>query len=97
MLKYYCILYISFLFMKKIKLFLNILFLNFIFFKSSVFAVVSSSDVETSQENISIITNFFTKDLLINIVFAIIIIIFTFLLSKFLTSKFTHYIERSAE
>lgn len=59
--------------------------------------MVSSSDIETSKENISIITNFFTKDLLINIVFAIIVIISTFLLSKFLTSKFTHYIEKSAE
>ncbi len=83
--------------MKKIKLFLSIFLLNLIFFRNSVFAVVSSSDVETSQENISIITNFFSKDLLINVVFAIVVIICTFLLAKFLTSKFTHYIERTAE
>lgn len=65
-------------------------------FVPNALALVSWQDIENSNENVWIILSFFSKDLLINIVFAVIVIFWTFLLSKILTSKLTNYLEKSA-
>jgi len=83
--------------MKKIKIFIFFCFVQLLLFSPRVSAIVSWWDVEKSNENVSIITSFFSKDLLINLVFAVIVIFWTFLLSKILTSKLTSYLEKTAE
>lgn len=83
--------------MKKIKFIIFFYIVQSLLFVPNVLALVSWQDVETSNENVWIILSFFSKDLLINIIFAVIVIIFTHLLAKILTSKLTKYLEKSAD
>ncbi len=83
--------------MKKIKFIIFLFLLQLFLFTKEVSALVSWQDLETSNENVWIILSFFSKDLFINIVFAIVVIILTFLIAKILTSKLTNYLEKSAD
>lgn len=96
MLKYNCF-NIYFFIMKKIKALVSFWIIQYLLFIPRVSAVVSGKDVETTNENVSIITSFFSKDLFINLIFALFVIVCTFLLSKFLTLKLTWYLEKTAE
>jgi hypothetical protein len=48
-----------------------------------------------SQENTNIIMSFFSTDLLLNIVFACLVIVGTLILAKFATARMTTYLENS--
>ncbi|MBT3729430.1 hypothetical protein HOF65_00725 [bacterium] len=51
--------------------------------------------MEQSQANANIILSFFSTELLLNIIFACVTIVLTFLLSKIVTSRLTSYLEKS--
>lgn len=83
--------------MLKIKKFLFLFILHFVIFIPSTFALVSSQDKQTTNENVSIVFSFFSKELFINLIFALIVLIATFFLSKIITSKLINYLEKTAE
>lgn len=78
--------------MKKIK---SIAFLYSLLaiINTNISYAIWNNELEKSQENVSIITSFFTTELLLNIVFAAITIIATFILSKIVSAKLSNYIE----
>lgn len=88
--------------MKKIKFLLYFYLFELLFFTQDVLAVVSQNvvskqDLATSNENVSIIFSFISKDLIINIVFAFFVMVWTFFLAKFLTSKIISHLEKSSK
>jgi len=74
--------------MKKLLFLISLFFLGV----SNVFAV-AQNELERSQQNVSIITSFFSTDLLLNIIFATIVVVLTFFISKIASSKLTSYLE----
>ena len=82
--------------MKKTNKILFLIFFIILFFDTSVLANnVWSKELEQSSQNISIITSFFSTELLLNIIFATISIILTIILSKLITAKLVSYLESS--
>jgi len=95
MIRYKSIFYFLYLFFMK-----NFFYLIVLFFLQ--YSYVSAGSVwekesETTGSNIGIIIDFFTTDLLINIFFAIIIIIITIVSAKIISSRMLSYIEHSWE
>lgn len=81
-------------YMKKINTFLFIVLLLILFFDTSFAADnLWSKELEQSSQNISIITSFFSTELLLNIIFATISLIWTIILSKIVTAKVVSYLE----
>ncbi len=76
-------------FMKKISL---IFFFLFIFLEKS-FAIWN--EIDKTKENVSFISSFFSTELLLNIVFATIVIIATFALAKWMSFRIANYIEKT--
>lgn len=72
----------------------KLLFLISIFFLGiwNVFAV-AQNELERSQQNVGIITSFFSTDLLLNVIFATIVIVLTFFISKIVSAKLSSYLE----
>ena len=95
MLKLFIYFNIYFLFMKKFQTFSLLYILNIIYFSEFSFAAVWWSELEQSQANANIILSFFSTELLLNIIFACVTIVLTFLLSKIVTSRLTSYLEKS--
>jgi small conductance mechanosensitive channel len=81
--------------MKKFQTFSLLYILNIIYFSEFSFAAVWWSELEQSQANANIILSFFSTELLLNIIFACVTIVLTFLLSKIVTSRLTSYLEKS--
>jgi len=81
--------------MRKFKIFSFIYLLNITFFSELSFAAVWKDELAKSQENTNIIMSFFSTDLLLNIVFACLVIVGTLILAKFATARMTTYLENS--
>lgn len=98
MLKLFYILMYILSFMKKINLaYKRIIFwyiLSIVYFSQLSFAVWSD-ELGKAQTNTNLLLSIFSTDLLINIVFALITIILTFIWSKFATSRLSGYLENS--
>ncbi len=56
----------------------------------------TNSEIDKSKENIWIISSFFSAEMFLNIVFAVIIIFLTFIFSKILSSKLANYLEQKS-
>lgn len=86
---------IYFFFMNNLNFFKWLFFfiLTYIFTATSYAA--AENELAKSQENLNIITKFFTTDLLLNLVFALIVIIATFILSKIVSTKVWYYMENT--
>lgn len=82
--------------MKKIK---SIVFLYSLLaiINTNISYAIWSNELEKSQENVSIITSFFTTEVLLNLFFAVITIMATFVLSKIVSAKLSNYIEWLAD
>lgn len=72
---------------------IRIIWLFLLLFPSSLWAVVSGNEVEQTKTTAQLVLWFFSAELLVNIIFAIVVIILTFILSKFIQSKLFHYLE----
>jgi len=79
-------------FMRKISLFVLFLFV----YLDKTFAVIWVDELEKTKEQVGFISSFFTTDLLLDIVFATLVIIATFTLSKVVSKKIEIYISRSS-
>jgi len=75
--------------MKKIFL----LALSFFIFYSKTFAIWK--EIDKTKENVSFISSFFSTELLLNIIFATVVIIVTIALAKWVSLKIANYIERT--
>ncbi len=84
--------YIFFI-MNKIKIWSFLYVLISFFNTATSYAAVWQNELDASKQNVSIISNFFTTELLLNIVFALVTIVFTFFLSKLASSKLAWYLE----
>lgn len=78
--------------MRKFKIFSLLYILNIVYFSDFSFAL-AANEVDKAQQNTSIIFSFFSTDLLLNIVFACVAIIWTLALAKFATARMTNYLE----
>ena len=85
--------------MKRIRSLFLLYFTQVIFYSPTSFAAKSvwSKEIEQANENVSIIFGFFSKNFLINIIFAFCVLIWTFFFSKILTAKITSYLEITSE
>lgn len=82
--------------MRKFKIFWILYVLSAVFFTEFSFAAeTNEKGTEKWTENTNIIMSYINWDLLINIFFAIITVILTFLISKLVTSKLVKYLESS--
>lgn len=82
--------------MRKFKIFTFIYLISIVYFsKLSYAAQVWSDELAKSKENTSIIMSFFSTDLLLNIVFAFISMIWTIVLAKIASARVWSYIENS--
>lgn len=79
--------------MKKISL--SLLFLLICFNKT--FAAIWANEVEKSKEHVNFISNFLSTELLLNIIFATLIIIITFLLAKAVSMRIETYITKTGD
>lgn len=77
--------------MKKIIYLFLLLFLSL----NSAYAVVSWKEVEKTGENANFILNFFSAEMFINLFFAIIVIVLTFVVTKIADVKINKFIENS--
>ena len=81
--------------MRKFKIFSYVYILWIVFFSNLSFAAVWAGELKQSKENTNIILSFFSTDLLLNIVFALLAVVWTLLISKFSTARMTSYLENS--
>jgi len=81
--------------MRKFKIFSYIYLLGIIFFSEFSFAAVWNEELAKSHENTNIIISFFSTELLLNIVFAWLAMLWTVFLAKFATARITNYLENS--
>lgn len=81
--------------MRKFKIFSFIYLIGIIFFSELSFAAIWWSEIEQSQQNTSIMLSFFSTELLLNIVFAWLAMVWTLGLAKFATARTTKYLENS--
>lgn len=81
--------------MKKVKSSILLYLLITMLSTAVSYAAVWENELDKSKENVSLITDFFSTGLLLNIIFAVITIITTFFLSKIITSKLVSYLEKS--
>ncbi len=82
--------------MKKLKYIIWFYLLSIIYTNSSAFAVDAGSAAETSKQNISIISSMFNQEFFLNFIFAIVVLVWTFFVSKVVSAKLTRYLENSA-
>lgn len=80
--------------MRKFKIFSILYILSTVYFSELSFAATDNTSTKWT-ENTNIILEYLNWDLLINILFAILTIIFTFLIAKFITSKLIRFLEWS--
>jgi len=59
----------------------------------NTYAAVWQNELDKSKENVSIISSFFSTEVLLNFIFALIVIVATFFLSKIISWKLAWYIE----
>jgi hypothetical protein len=71
---------------------LLVLFLSLIVFSQHASAV-GQSEIDTSKENTSFILHFFSTELLINFVFAVIAVVLTVIISKIVRDRMGGYLE----
>lgn len=71
------------------------IFLFFILIPNITFWV-ESNQVDQWKQNLWIISSFFSAEMFLNIVFAVIVIFFTFILSKILSSKLSNFLEQKS-
>lgn len=71
----------------------RLIFILLLLFPSSLWAAVVWGEIEQSKSSVQMLVWFFSTELLINIIFAIVVIILTFVLSKFIQSRLFHYLE----
>jgi small conductance mechanosensitive channel len=85
--------------MKKIKSLVLLYFLQVIFYSPISFAATAiwSKELEQTNANVGIIYSIFSKELLLNLVFVVIVIIWTFSLSKIVNARLVNYFEKMAE
>ena len=97
MIKLFYILYTYLYFMRLFKLIICTIVIWSTFFieYSSAFTKIWNNELEKTQQNTNIILSFFSTQMLLNITFASITIIWTFILSKFVTNKLSHYLENN--
>jgi len=74
---------------------ISFLFILFFIFLSNSFAAVWANELEQSKEHVSFISNFLSTELLLNIVFATLVIIITLWLAKAFSMRIESYIERT--
>ncbi len=67
----------------------------YLFFLEKTFAIWSK-EINKTKENVSFIKSFLSTDLLLNILFASLVLIVTFALTKIVSSKIESYIERNS-
>ncbi len=80
-------------YMKKLLIILSILF---IFIEKS-FASVWSSEIDKTKQHISFVSSFLSTELLLNIIFATIVLLVTFALTKLVSRKIVWYVEKNWE
>ena len=78
-------------FMRKISLFILFSFT----YLNKTFAAIWANEVEKSKEHVSFISSFLSTELLLNIVFATLVIIITFALAKAVSMRIESYITRA--
>ncbi len=81
--------------MKKLNLFSLVYTFGIVFFSELSFAAVWWEELAQSQQNTNIMMSFFSTELLLNIVFACITMVWTVLMSKFATARITTHLENS--
>ena len=64
-----------------------------LFFPVVAFAAIGDNEVEQTKSTLELISGFFSTQLLLNIVFAVVVIVLTFIVSKFIQSKLFGYLE----
>lgn len=79
--------------MRKFKIFSFIYLIGIIFFSKISFAAVWSNELAQSKENTNVIMSFFSTWLLLNILFATLVIILTVILARVASSRIWSYIE----
>jgi small conductance mechanosensitive channel len=79
--------------MRKIRIASFLYLLSIIYFSEFSFAAVWASELDKTQENTNIILSFFSTDLLLNVIFAWVTIVWTLALAKIATAKLTSYLE----
>lgn len=89
--KIYLIILVTFFIMKK-TLITSFLLLQTLTLNA---ANLWNKEIETTKQNTSIITNFFTTEMLLNFVFAVIVIILTFAISKSISHRLTRSLEKN--
>jgi len=67
--------------------------LFFFLWTTSLYAVDANAELEQTQSFITLILGIFSTEMLLKIVFAIVVIFFTIILSKFIQSKLFGYLE----
>lgn len=90
--------------MKKIKGLFYLYLLQVIFFSPTSFAATAPTttpvwgkELEQASNNVDIISSVFSKELLLNIVFVVIVIIWTFTISKLVNNRLISYFEKISE
>jgi len=90
------ILVIISLFMNKLKTAVLLYWLQAIFWSPSTFSAWAN-ELEQWKANTNLILSFFSTELLLNLIFAAVVIILTFFISKVVSAKLTSYLESSAD
>jgi len=79
--------------MRKFKIFSYVYLIGIVFFSELSFAAVGWSELEQSKQNTNLIMSFFSTELLLNIVFAWMAVVWTLTLAKFASSKIASHLE----